>query len=377
MINLTEGYDLRSQLTMNMGDTLLKMSPKEGIQITNLAGTKTFSISTSGPVTIGPIPTPLSTGALLHVHTGDISDISSSWPYLLSQLNAPFLITTSKTVDGAKQSTLLQAGANSLGMSQYAKLTGAASAISYLYGIYDQVNCDATGVTSVGGLVVSASASQITTTIFGASITASTTASCTNMYGVYTTVAGTATNKVALYATGGHCTLVDNVTCANPGVGIVNIGNCTTAPTSNPLGGVFLYSESGTLKCLNPGTGPVTIVSPCVKENSVTLTSMSGATVTATSFIPSGALVLGVTCVVDTLITGATSFDIGDGTDVDRWGNSIGVALATSTTSGDFTIPSPVYYGLTGSSVVLTANGSNFTAGAVTLKLYYMSMPPY
>lgn len=103
------------------------------------------------------------------------------------------------------------------------------------------------------------------------------------------------------------------------------------------------------------------------------LSALSGATVTATNLIPAGSLVLGVTARVTTLITGATSFEIGDGTDVDRWGTAVAVAANTTTDIANFTIASPVNY-TAANNVVLTANGSNFTAGAVRLTVHYIDL---
>ena len=103
------------------------------------------------------------------------------------------------------------------------------------------------------------------------------------------------------------------------------------------------------------------------------LSALSGATVTATNLIPAGSLVLGVTARVTTLITGATSFEIGDGVDADRWGTTIAVAANTTTDIANFTIASPVYY-TAANNVVLTANGSNFTAGAVRLTVHYIDL---
>lgn len=100
--------------------------------------------------------------------------------------------------------------------------------------------------------------------------------------------------------------------------------------------------------------------------------ALSGATVTATDLIPAGSIVLGVTVRVTTLITGATSFSIGDGTDADRWGATIAVAAGTTTTTANITITSvPIYAAAT--SVVLTAAGSNFTAGAVHIEVQYIN----
>lgn len=105
-------------------------------------------------------------------------------------------------------------------------------------------------------------------------------------------------------------------------------------------------------------------------------TSMLGATVTATSLIPAGSLVIGVTARVTTLIETATSFSIGDGTDVDRWGTGIAVAEDTTTTIANFTTGTdngPIYYP-SATNVVLTAAGGNFSAGAVRLTVHYISL---
>jgi hypothetical protein len=76
---------------------------------------------------------------------------------------------------------------------------------------------------------------------------------------------------------------------------------------------------------------------------------------------------------VTTTITGATSFDIGDGTDVDRWGAAIALTSGTTTSLANITISNPVYYAAA-TNVVLTANGANFTAGAVRLTVHYLTL---
>lgn len=107
-----------------------------------------------------------------------------------------------------------------------------------------------------------------------------------------------------------------------------------------------------------------------IETASTNLTGLSGATATATNLIPAGSIVFGVTVRVTTGITGATTFDIGDGTDVDRWGAARPIAAGTTTTAANFTITSvPIYASAT--SVVLTANGSNFTAGDVRVTVHF------
>lgn len=106
---------------------------------------------------------------------------------------------------------------------------------------------------------------------------------------------------------------------------------------------------------------------------SALVATTSGATVTATGLIPAGCFLVGVCVRVTTAITGATSFDVGDGSDADRWGNNIAVAAGTTTTIADYTAAG---YGqfTTANDVVLTATGSDFTAGAVRITAYYLSL---
>jgi hypothetical protein len=99
--------------------------------------------------------------------------------------------------------------------------------------------------------------------------------------------------------------------------------------------------------------------------------AMTGATVTATNLIPVGFLI-GITVRVTTLITGATTFDIGDGVDVDRWGAAIAVAAGTVTTIASYTANGFGQFGAV-NNVVLTANGANFTAGAVRITAHYIN----
>lgn len=102
-------------------------------------------------------------------------------------------------------------------------------------------------------------------------------------------------------------------------------------------------------------------------------TGMSGATVTATNCIPAGSFVIGVSVYVDTAITGASSFDVGDGTDADRWGNNIALDADTTTSLADL-VGTGVAIFTSANDVVLTAVTSNFTAGAVTITIHYLSI---
>ena len=107
---------------------------------------------------------------------------------------------------------------------------------------------------------------------------------------------------------------------------------------------------------------------------SETLSGLSGATVTTTIEFPNQCFIIGASLLVTTAITGATSFDVGDGTTVGLFGSGIGVAQntrnqGTTSGSGNFS-PTPV---------VLTANGGNFTGGEVIVNLHYIELetPPF
>lgn len=104
----------------------------------------------------------------------------------------------------------------------------------------------------------------------------------------------------------------------------------------------------------------------CIEEE---LTGLSGATATTSTSFPNQSIILGVSLRVTTAITGAISFDCGDGTTSGRFGGSLGISAGT-TNQG--TIGPSGNYGTT--NVVLTANGSNFTGGAVRVCLLYLEL---
>jgi hypothetical protein len=107
-----------------------------------------------------------------------------------------------------------------------------------------------------------------------------------------------------------------------------------------------------------------------------TVTGMTGATASATSLIPAGVLLLGVTTRVITAITGPTDIDIGYSGDVDAFGDGLTALTAGSTTDlSAHTATGPLYF--TGAtSVVITTNGGNFTAGAMRVTAHYIQLVP-
>lgn len=149
-------------------------------------------------------------------------------------------------------------------------------------------------------------------------------------------------------------------------LGVTGATTCTGLLTAN--GGI----QSGT------GAGEIDVVSTNgallgIRTVEASVNTTSGATVTATALIPAGSYVLGVTARVTTLMTGATSFSIGDGTDADAWGTGILPALNTTTSSANFNITAPAFYAAA-TNVVLTSADGDFTAGAVRLAVHYMQL---
>lgn len=108
---------------------------------------------------------------------------------------------------------------------------------------------------------------------------------------------------------------------------------------------------------------------------SETLVGLSGATATTTIAFPNQSLILGASLLVTKAITGATSFDVGDGTTVNAFGGGIGIAQNTRN-QGTLGVPSGNF---SVTPVVLTANGGNFTDGDVIVNLHYIELetPPF
>jgi hypothetical protein len=110
-----------------------------------------------------------------------------------------------------------------------------------------------------------------------------------------------------------------------------------------------------------------------IKSVRQTLSALSGASATTTgTFIPDGAVVVGVTTRVSTLLTGATGYTIGDGTDADRWGDITGTAVGTTSDNRDWTAGTIECF-TAGGNITLTAKTANFTAGAIEISVFYLA----
>jgi len=108
-----------------------------------------------------------------------------------------------------------------------------------------------------------------------------------------------------------------------------------------------------------------------IKRVSEELTAMSGAAVTTTAVMPEGSVLLGVSLIVIEEVTGATSFDVGDGSTVDKFGTGVDVALDTIHKGA--VVPEVLSSDTT---VTLTSIGGNFTGGSVRVSLHYIDLVP-
>jgi hypothetical protein len=115
-----------------------------------------------------------------------------------------------------------------------------------------------------------------------------------------------------------------------------------------------------------------------IQQATTTIVAATAATITATNLIPAGSLVIGVTLRVTTTFDNTaslTTFNIGDGTDADRWGAAIVRTANTTTTNANTTITSvPIYAAAT--SVVLTAVAGTFhvAGGVARVTVHYISL---
>lgn len=105
----------------------------------------------------------------------------------------------------------------------------------------------------------------------------------------------------------------------------------------------------------------------------------AGAILTLTNLVPANVFLLGVVIHVIEEIFGATAsltdFDIGDGSDVNLYGDAISPLFGTRTSSADFTAAAAGFRFVTSAEdVVLTAVGENFAGGAIAVSVLLLSV---
>jgi hypothetical protein len=147
---------------------------------------------------------------------------------------------------------------------------------------------------------------------------------------------------------------------------IVGDGSTSGGHPVAKLSEVVLNDAASNVLALGPNGSSVTLN---IVEQEVT--SLSGASVNAPTQLPAGALVLAVAARVVTAIAGATSFSVGYSGSVSAFGSGLGIAVGS--TNDGLVGPNPFYSATT---IVLTAAGGNFTAGAVRLSLIYLTFAP-
>lgn len=116
---------------------------------------------------------------------------------------------------------------------------------------------------------------------------------------------------------------------------------------------------------------------PGVEINSAqqTLSALSGASVATTNLVPAGGRIFAVTVEVATQVTGASSFDVGDGVDDDRYAAAVGLTVGFATNHASATAD-PMSWSAAAQDVTLTANGSSFTGGAVIVRAFWVGGSP-
>ena len=132
-------------------------------------------------------------------------------------------------------------------------------------------------------------------------------------------------------------------------------------PVANAMGFIAQSASVAVARSANNGTTGVAVLEE-------TLSGLSGATRNSTIVIPNRAILLGVSSRVVTAITGAASYSCGLAGEVDKFGGSLGIA-AGSTNVG--VIGPQAFYANT--AIRLTANGANFTGGAVRIAIHYLT----
>lgn len=113
-----------------------------------------------------------------------------------------------------------------------------------------------------------------------------------------------------------------------------------------------------------------------IKTGKVALSNVSGASITATSLIPAGAFLIGVTSRVNTALgtsNGTTGYTVGIAGDPDLWGAITGTAEGTSSGSANYTAAGASGLFTSATNVIVTATGGNFDAtGVIELAIHYL-----
>lgn len=186
---------------------------------------------------------------------------------------------------------------------------------------------------------------------------------------------GTTTQAGGANWLGGACGLNSSSLFLNDGAARIQFGNSAGSPnlrreTDNALG-LRNGTNAQALRIFDTHTSDSDYHRLGIATARALLSSLSGASVTASALIPAGAIVVGVTAKVLTAITGATSWQLGTAADPDRFAAAGGIALGSTTDNRNWTSGALECF-LTATNLVLTANGANFTGGAIYISVQYI-----
>lgn len=105
------------------------------------------------------------------------------------------------------------------------------------------------------------------------------------------------------------------------------------------------------------------------------LSTTTGTAVTGSALIPSGAMVLGATSRVVTMVAGATGYDFGYTGAPTAWGAAITSSVNTTSNTNNWTATGP-YVATTNTDVILTAKTNSFSGGTVRVTIHYVQCDP-
>lgn len=179
------------------------------------------------------------------------------------------------------------------------------------------------------------------------------------------------TNTNDLVIAGGTSTAVGNGATlqlygasSNGGALVLDAANNASAYMQFRMNNTTSQSSNGFIfQSLNASSNSLKVVRASI--------TASGASTASSNLVPAKGDLLACLAKVTTTITGtATSFDFGDGSDVDRWGATLGLTTSTRTTQANFTA-APGGWSSAAISPTITANGGTFSGGVVQVECWY------
>lgn len=106
---------------------------------------------------------------------------------------------------------------------------------------------------------------------------------------------------------------------------------------------------------------------------STEITTSSGTEVIATDLIPAGHVYYGCVAEVTQTITGATAWELGDGSNDDLWANNQALTAGTVTDQGDFTAD-PRGFSTSAADPEVNSESGSFTGGKIRISCLVQGM---